>query len=103
MEHNKKCYSFNMYSLDFRKKIFAIKEKETLTFEETSKQFHTGIATLFRWQQRIDPITKRNVLSRKIDRKDLEKDVHDNPDSYQWERAKKFKVTAWGIGKALRR
>lgn len=62
-----------MYSLDFRKKVFKIKEKENLTFEETSKRFHIDIVTLFRWQQRIEPITKRNVLSRKIDMEKLKK------------------------------
>lgn len=92
-----------MYTLDFRKKVFEIKEKENLTFEEVSKRFHIGIATLFRWQKNIEPITKRNVKSRKIDMDKLKKDVKENPDAYQWERAEKFNVTAWGIGKALKR
>jgi len=92
-----------MYSLDFRKKVFEIKEKENLTFEDTSAKFHIGINTLFRWQQRIEPITKRNVSSRKINMEKLKKDVEENPDLYQFERAEKFKVTAWGIGKALRK
>jgi len=92
-----------MYSLDFRKKVFAIKKKGSLTFEEVSIRFDIGIATLFRWRQRLEPITKRNVQSRKIDMKQLKKDIEKNPDAYQWERAEKFNVTAWGIGKAIRR
>jgi transposase len=72
-----------MYSLDLRKKVFEIKKKENLTFEEVSKRFHVGIATLFRWQENIKPIIKRNVSSRKIDMKALKKDVEENPDSYQ--------------------
>lgn len=92
-----------MYSLDFRKKVFKIKEKENLTFEETSKRFHIGIVTLFRWQQRIEPIIKRNVSSRKIDMEVLKIEIEKNPDLYQWELAEKFNVTAWGIGKALKR
>ncbi len=48
------------YSLDFRKHIFRIKEKEKLTFQEVSDRFSIPICTLFRWQQRIEPKTKRN-------------------------------------------
>lgn len=92
-----------MYSLDFRKRIFSIKEKENLTFEEVSERFHIGISTLFRWQQRIEPITKRNVSSRKIDMEKLRKDVEKNPDLYQWERAKKFQVVQSTIFYALQR
>lgn len=92
-----------MYSLEFRKKVFEIKEKENLTFEETSKRFHIGTKTLFRWQQRIKPITKRNVSSRKIDMEVLKKDIEKNPDLYQFERAEKFKVAQSTIFYALKR
>jgi len=92
-----------MYSLDFREKVFEVKKKENLTFEEVSERFHIGIATLFRWQKRIEPITKRNVSARKIDMKALQKDIERHPDAYHWERAEKFGVTACGIGKAIRR
>lgn len=92
-----------MYSLDFREKVFEVKEKEGLTFEEVSKRFHIGIATLFRWQKKIEPITKRNVSSRKIDMETLKKDVEKNPDDYQWERVKKFKVSQSAIFYALKR
>ena len=33
----------------------------------------------------------------------LAQDIQDNPDLYQYERAKKFKVTAWAIGAAIKR
>lgn len=92
-----------MYSLDFRKKVFEVKEKEDLTFEEVSKRFHIGIATLFRWQKKIEPITKRDVQSRKIDMDKLKRDVEENPDDYQWERAEKFKVAQSAIFYALKR
>lgn len=92
-----------MYSLDFRKKVFEIKEKEKLTFEEVSKRFHVGIATLFRWHKKIEPITKRNVQSRVIDMDKLKKDVEENPDAYQWERAEKFNVAQSAIFYALKR
>lgn len=91
------------YSLDFRKKVFEIKEKDGLTFEETSQRFKVSMKTLFRWQQRIEPCTTRNKPSIKIDMDLLAQDVKDFPDAYQWERAKRFGVSAWGIGAALKR
>ena len=92
-----------MYSLDFRKRVFAIKEEENLTFNQTSKRFGVGIRTLFAWKKNIKPKTTRNKPSTKIDMVALKKDVEKNPDRFQWERAQDYNVTAWGIGKALRR
>lgn len=92
-----------MYSFDFRKRTFAIKKKEKLTFQQTSKRFGVGIRTLFAWKNRIEPCTTRNKPASKIDMQALKKDIEKKPDAYQWERAEKFGVTAWGIGKALRR
>lgn len=91
------------YSIDFRKQIFKIKEKESLTFQETSDRFGVPIRTLFRWQRKIDPETKRNKPSTKLDMKALEKDVVENPDHYQYERAKKFGVGQSTIFYALKR
>ncbi len=92
-----------MYSLDFRKRVFAIKNKENLTFGQTSKRFGIGMTTLFAWQKRIEPKTTRNRPSIKIDMEALRRDVHKNPDRFQWERAQDYNVSAWAIGKALRR
>ncbi len=91
------------YSLDFRRKVFEVKEKQGLTFEETSHLFDVSMKTLFRWQQRLEPCLKRNKPATKINMELLTKDVADFPDAYQWERAARFGVTAWGIGVALRR
>lgn len=92
-----------MYSLDFRKRVFAIKDKENLTFAATSKRFNIGMTTLFAWQKRIEPKTKRNKPATKIDMSALKRDVQKNPDRFQWERAQDYNVSAWAIGKALRR
>jgi transposase len=92
-----------MYSLDFRKRIFAIKNKENLTFAQTSKRFGIGMTTLFAWQKRIEPKTTRNRPAIKIDMEALRRDVRKNPDRFQWERAQDYSVSAWAIGKALRR
>ena len=91
------------YSLDFRKRVFEIKKKENLTFEETKKRFNVGIASLFRWQKEITPMKTRNKPATKIDMESLKKDVENNPDRFQYERAKDYGVTAWAIGVALKR
>ena len=91
------------YSLDFRKQVFKVKQKEGLTFEQTSERFSIAMRTLFRWQKRIEPIVKRNKPSTKVDMEALAKDVEDNPDSYQHERAKKFGVSQSTIFYALKR
>jgi transposase len=92
-----------MYSLDFRRRVFTIREKENLTFAQTSKRFGVGMRTLFAWQKRIEPKTTRNKPATKIDMEALRKDVRQHPDRFQWERAQDYSVSAWAIGKALRR
>lgn len=91
------------YSLDFRKRVMRIREVDNLTFEKTSERFGVGIRTLFRWQNRIEPKTTRNKPAVKIDMEKLKEDVKKHPDSFQYERAKRFGVSQWGIGLALRR
>jgi transposase len=91
------------YSLDFRKRVFAVKEKEGLTFSETSKRFHVPMNTLFRWQRRIEPKTKRNKPATKIDMKALRRDIRKYPDKFQYERAREFGVTQGAIWFALKR
>ena len=91
------------YSLDFRRQAFKIKQEEKLTFQELSERFSVPIRTLFRWQKRIEPKVKRNKPSTKIDMEALLKDVKDNPDYYQYERAKAFGVSQSAIFYALKR
>lgn len=91
------------YSLDFRKKVMEIKEKNNLTFEQASERFGVGMRTLFRWKQRIEPMLKRNKPATKINMEALKEDVKKYPDAYQYERAKKFKVSSNAILCALRR
>jgi len=91
------------YSLDFRRQVFKVKDKENLTFQEVSDRFDISIRTLFRWQKQIEPKTKRNKPATKIDMEALSKDVSANPDHYQYERAKKFGVSQSAIFYALKR
>jgi transposase len=91
------------YSLDFRKQIFKIKERDQLTFQQSSERFGIPIRTLFRWQKRIEAKTKRNRPSIKIDMEALRKDVEQHPEHYQYERAVRFGVCQSTIFYALKR
>lgn len=91
------------YPLKFRQKVFAVKEKYQLTFEETSERFDVSIRTLFRWEQRLEPKTIRNRPATKLDMDALARHVEDYPDAYQWERAKHFNVARATIYYALKR
>lgn len=91
------------YSIDFRKQVFKIKKQEKLTFQETSDRFGVPVRTLFRWKNRIEPITKRNKPSTKIDMEILRNEVEQHPDAYQYEHAKKFGVAQSTIFYALKR
>ena len=91
------------YSLDFRQRVLAYKEKHSLTFQQTSAHFGIGIRTLFRWADKIEPCTTRNKPATKVDEETLRKDVQLCPDDYQWERAKRLNVTQPAIHYALKR
>ncbi len=91
------------YTLDFRKQVFKVKEKNNYTFQETSSHFGITTRTLFRWSNRLEPKLKRDKPATKVDMKLLEKDVKKNPDSYQYERAELLGVTQSTIYYALKR
>ncbi|MET1255248.1 IS630 transposase-related protein [Aliikangiella maris] len=91
------------YSLDFRQRILAYKEKHGLTFEQTSEHFSIGIRTLFRWVNKIEPCTTRKKPATKVDTEILLNDLELFPDDYQWERALRLGVTQPAIHYALKR
>ena len=91
------------YSLDFRQRVLAYKEKNGLTFEKTSEHFNVSLRTLFRWGNNIMPCVKRQKPATKVDMQALEKDVQSHPDDYQWERAKRLNVSQPAIHYALKR
>lgn len=91
------------YSIDFRKKVFKIKEKEGLSFAETSKRFGIGKTTLVRWTNRLEPRTTRNKPVSKIDMEVLKQDIKEYPDAYNYERAKRLGVSKTGIWSTLKR
>ena len=70
---------------------------------KTLQRHLSSIRTLFNWKKDLEPKEKWDRKSRKIDLEKLKKDVQENPDKYQYERAKEFGVSRWGIGKALKK
>jgi transposase len=91
------------YSLDYRKRVFALKEKENLTYAATSKRFGIGMRTLFRWQKRIEPRTTRSKPATKVDMQALQHDVRRRPDAFLFERAELLGVSVSGVFYALKR
>lgn len=96
-------YLYNMvhypmtYSVDFRKKVLAIKAKENISFEATAKRFDISKSALQRWSKDIEPKKTRNKKPFKIDMKALQKDIELYPDSYCYERAKRLGASSTGI------
>lgn len=82
------------YSLDFRRKVLSIREKEGLTISEVASRF---------WVKSPVPRLGRNKPSTKIDMQALANDIHQYPDAYQKERAERLGVSQQGIYCALGR
>ena len=91
------------YETSFRKQVFKIKEKEKLTYEQTSKRFGINIRTLFRWKHKPIDTQRRNKPATKINMAGLKKDIDNRPDDYNDERAARFKVSTHAIWAAMRR
>lgn len=91
------------YSLDFRRRLFAVKSSENLSVAEVGRRFKVSDRTIFRWMNRIEPMTTRNKPATKIDMSSLAEDVKKHPDLFQYERAAKFGVSQSCISYALKR
>lgn len=85
------------YSIEFRRKVLAIKERENLSYESAAKRFAISKAALFRWSKKIEPQKNRNKPSTKIDMDFLKKDIEQYPDSYCYERGRRLGASASGI------
>lgn len=91
------------YPVSFRKKVLSVKRDNNLTYEATAKRFAISKNSIVLWNRNIEPKATKNRPSLKLDLKLLEKDVKDNPDSYQHERADKFEVSKSCIQSALKK
>ena len=92
------------YSLDFRKKVLAVKKRENLSFEQVAQRFDIGSKnTVFRWTKKLEPCETRNKPATKIDMDALAEDVKNHPDAYQHERAERLGVSESCVQTALKR
>ena len=91
------------YSLDFRRGVISIRKAEKLTISEASERFGVGIATITRWLKRIEPQLTRIKPATKVDMIALARDVREQPDAYQYERAVRLGCSPKGIAHALAR
>ena len=92
-----------MYSLHIRKNIIKIKTNEKLSIREAARRFGISPNTIYKWGKKIEPKGWRKQRMSKIDMKKLEEDVINNPDAYQYERAKRLEVSQAAVYFGLRR
>ena len=92
-----------MYSLCFRKKVLSIRVKESLSIRAASRRFAVSSRSIVSWLKRLNPKVKRNKPATKVDMDALKEDVLNYPDSYQYERASRLKVSRGCIHGALKR
>ena len=79
------------------------KDKEKLSIRKTAKRFCLSPNTVFKWNKRLMPKSKRICKARKLNMEGLKEDVNKYHDLYQYERAKKFRVSQNCIHKGLKR
>jgi transposase len=85
------------YSIDFRKKVLKIKQKEGLSFSEVALRFGISRAAVFRWSKKLESTNKRDRPWKKLDKEALKRDIEQYPYSYSYERAQRLGVSASGI------
>lgn len=90
------------YSVDFRKKVLAIKTSESLSFFEVANRFGVGKNTVVRWSKRLEPRRTRFKPATTIDMAALARERKRRPEAYQYEFAEPFGVSQRGIGNALK-
>ena len=95
--------SIMTYSVDFRTKVLKIKKEQGMSYSEASAFFGLSKTTLLNWRKNLVPAKGRKKPTTKIDMESLSLDVKNNPDKYQYERAKSLGVSTRTVGYALKR
>lgn len=98
-----KVMSKMTYSVDFRRKVLAIREKEGLSLAKVAKRFGVGLNSVMRWSKNIEAKKTRNKPATRVDMEALKRDIEQYPDAYQYERAARLGVSKNGIWHALKR
>ena len=91
------------YSIDLRRQALLIKEPDHRSFEATAERFGVSKMSVFNWSKRIEARGTRQKPATKIDMEALKRDVEQDPDAYQYERAERFGVSRRTIGYAWKR
>ena len=89
------------YSLDFRRKVLSVREREKLSIAQVAERFAVGKASVMRWLTRIER-KPSGFRQRKLDMAALQQDLREYPDAYQYERAARLGVTQNAICYALK-
>jgi len=90
------------YSLDFRRKVLEVRQRERLSIAQVAERFAVGKASVMRWLKRIER-KPSGFRQRKLDMEALKQDLRDDPDAYQYERAARLGVTQTAICYALKK
>ena len=85
------------------KNIIEVKTNEKLSIRATARRFGISRNTMYKWGKKIEPKGWRKQRVSKIDMKKLEEDVINNPDAYQYERAKRLEVSQAAVHFGLKR
>ena len=86
-----------------RKNIINIKINERLSVREAARRFGISPNNSIQMGKKIEPKGWRKQRVSKIDMKKLEKDVINNPDAYQYERAERLEVSQAAVHFGLKR
>ena len=89
------------YSLDFRRKVLEVRDRDRLSIAQVAERFAVGKASVMRWLKRIER-KPSGFRQRKLDVEALAADLRDYPDAYQRERAARLGVTQNAICYALK-
>ena len=89
--------------MHMRKNITDIKTNKKLSVREVVRRFEISPNTVYKWEKNIKLQGQRKQRVSKIDIKKLEEDVRNNPDAYQYERAKRLEVSQTAVYFGLKR
>ena len=91
------------YSLDFRRKVLAVRRRDKLSFEAVAKLFSVGKQSVYNWSKRLEAKQTRDRPSTQIKLDAVKQDTTQYPDSYIYERAQRLGMSTSGVHRALKR
>jgi transposase len=92
-----------VYSIDFRRHVLKIGEKEGLSIRALADRFCIASRSIVNWKKKLAPIVKLHRRPRTVCHEALKEDLKQYPDAYHQERAERLGVSKSGIYHALKR